>query len=192
MAQQKTALLVMDVQKGIVDNYIKKDESYLERVETAVEAARKAGAPVMFVVVRFREGYPEVSPNNKSFSAIAERTPEASMEESSPNTQPVIKPQNGELVISKKRVSAFAGSDLEMILRAQEINHIVLCGIATSGVVLSTLRQAADRDYQLTVLSDCCADNDEEVHRILLEKVFPRQAEVITAKEWVQTLGKSA
>jgi nicotinamidase-related amidase len=59
----------------------------------------------------------------------------------------------------------------------------VLAGIATSGVVLSTLREAADRDYQLIVLSDCCFDLDAEVHRVLMDKVFPRQAEVLTVEE---------
>jgi nicotinamidase-related amidase len=61
----------------------------------------------------------------------------------------------------------------------------VLAGIATSGVVLSTIRQAADLDYELTVLEDGCADADPEVHRVLMEKVFPRQASVITAQEWI-------
>jgi nicotinamidase-related amidase len=51
-------------------------------------------------------------------------------------------------------------------------------------VVLSTLREAADKDYQLTVLADCCADGDEEVQRVLLSKVFPRQAEVVQASTW--------
>ena len=73
-------------------------------------------------------------------------------------------------------------------MRAQGISHLVLCGIATSGVVLSTLREAADKDYQLTVLADCCVDGDEEVHRVLLSKVFPRQAEVIQASEWIAKL----
>jgi len=60
----------------------------------------------------------------------------------------------------------------------------VLCGIATSGVVLSTLREAADKDYQLTVLTDCCFDGDEEVQRVLLSKIFPWQAEVIPSDAW--------
>ena len=64
----------------------------------------------------------------------------------------------------------------------------MLCGIATSGVVLSTLREAADKDYQLTVLADCCVDGDEEVHRVLLSKVFPRQAEIVQASEWIAKL----
>jgi nicotinamidase-related amidase len=71
-----------------------------------------------------------------------------------------------------------------MVLRAGGIDHLVLTGIATSGVVLSTLREAADRDFRLTVLADACSDGDEEVHRVLTEKVFPRQAEVTTVADW--------
>ncbi len=88
-------------------------------------------------------------------------------------------------MVNRKRVSAFAGSDLDMVLRAQGVRHLVLTGIATSGVVLSTLREAADRDYALTVLRDGCADGDPEVHRVLLDKVFPRQADVTTTEEWI-------
>ncbi len=89
------------------------------------------------------------------------------------------------MVVVKKRVSAFTGSDLEVVLRSLDVSSLVLTGIATSGVVLSTLRQAADLDYQLTVLRDGCADADPEVHRVLMDKVFPRQAAVVTAEEWV-------
>jgi nicotinamidase-related amidase len=64
----------------------------------------------------------------------------------------------------------------------------VLAGIATSGVVLSTLRQAADLDYQLTVLADGCLDADPDVHQVLLGKVFPRQAEVTTIADWAACL----
>lgn len=76
-----------------------------------------------------------------------------------------------------------------MILRALGVTRLVLAGIATSGVVLSTVRQAADLDFELVVLSDACADTDPEVHRILLDKVFPRQARVATVEEWGADLG---
>jgi nicotinamidase-related amidase len=76
------------------------------------------------------------------------------------------------------------------VLRAGEIRNLVLTGIATSGVVLSTLRQAADLDFGLTVLADGCLDGDPEVHRVLTEKVFPRQADVVSVEEWVKTLGR--
>jgi nicotinamidase-related amidase len=85
-------------------------------------------------------------------------------------------------------VSAFAGSDLGVVLRAGAVEELVLCGIATSGVVLSTLRAAADLDYGLTVLRDACADGDPEVHRVLMDRVFPRQAEVVDVAGWAAAL----
>ena len=97
---------------------------------------------------------------------------------------PEVTPEPGDIVVTKRRVSAFAGSDLDVVLRAGGIDHLVLTGIATSGVVLSTLREAADRDLTLTVLADACLDSDPEVHRVLTEKVFPMQAEVTTVAEW--------
>ena len=88
----------------------------------------------------------------------------------------------------KKRVSAFAGSDLAVVLRSQRIDTLVLAGIATSGVVLSTLREAADLDFGLVVLADACADADPEVNRVLTEKVFVRQADVTTVGVWTESL----
>jgi nicotinamidase-related amidase len=101
---------------------------------------------------------------------------------------PDVAPEPGEIFVTKKRVSAFAGSDLDIILRAGDIDHLVLTGIATSGVVLSTLRQAADLDFGLTVLADGCLDSDPEVHRVLTEKVFPHQADVTTVTDWIAAI----
>ena len=97
---------------------------------------------------------------------------------------PALEPQPGEIIVTKRRISAFSGSDLEVLLRAFSAKHLILSGVSTSGVVLSTTREAADKDYALTILSDCCADADEEVHRVLTTKVFPRQADVRTVDEW--------
>ena len=170
----------MDVQAGIVTRFAPTGD-FLKAINTAITAARAASIPVIYVVVAFRPGYPEISPNNKSFSAIKQQ-PASAM--TAPEIHPAIAPQPTDIVVTKRRVSAFSGSDLEVVLRAQGISHLVLCGIATSGVVLSTLREAADKDYQLTVLSDCCVDSDEEVQRVLLSKVFPRQADVVQAEAW--------
>ena len=97
---------------------------------------------------------------------------------------PDISPLPGDITVVKRRVSAFSGSDLEVVLRCFSIQHLILTGVATSGVVLSTVREAADKDYRLTVLKDGCADADEEVHSVLTNKIFLRQAEVITVEEW--------
>ncbi|MEY9844294.1 nicotinamidase-related amidase [Streptacidiphilus sp. BW17] len=181
------ALLVMDVQQGTVERF--GDEVLLDRLARAVAAARGARIPVVFVRVAFRPGFPEVSANNRTFSLLVETAGDA-FGVDSPGTRihPAVAPLPGEPVVLKKRVSAFVGSDLDVVLRSLGVSHLVLTGIATSGVVLSTLREAADRDFQLTVLADACADGDAEVHRVLTEKVFPRQADVVSVAQWVDDL----
>lgn len=180
-----SALLVMDVQQVIVGRF--EEPTYLPRLNEAIGAARGAGIPVIYVVVGFRPGYPEVSPRNKTFGALKERGGFAHGEAAA-EIHPDVAPEPGDIVVTKKRVSAFAGSDLDVVLRARDIKHLVLAGIATSGVVLSTVRQAADLDFGLTVLADGCLDADPEVHRVLTEKVFPRQADVVTVEQWAKAL----
>ena len=171
----KSALLVMDVQAAILDRLPDKD-AYLAKVKVAVETARQKQIRVIFVVVGFREGAPAASARFQPMAAQLV------------DPQPFFAPVADDIVVVKRRVSAFSGSDLEVLLRAQNVRHLVLAGIATSGVVLSTTREAADKDYKLTILSDACADADEEVHSVLMAKVFPRQATVMTSEEWKQTL----
>ncbi|HEY5195447.1 MAG TPA: isochorismatase family cysteine hydrolase [Solirubrobacteraceae bacterium] len=178
---ERTALLIMDVQPELVERF--GDSGLTDRL---AGAARAAGVRVIYVKVGFREGCPEVSPRSATFSRIAELG--GFVEGVSSVVHPAVAPQPGDVVVTKRRVSAFAGSDLDVVLRAGGIESLVLSGIATSGVVLSTLRQAADLDFSLKVLSDGCADADEEVHRVLCEKVFPRQAEVLTVAAWVEAL----
>jgi len=180
----RQALLVMDMQNGIVTRVGDRAPALLANLERALAAARECATPVIFVRVAFRRGAPEISERNHSFAALAAGAP---MDEDAPSTQihPRLAPREGEPLVTKRRVSAFTGSDLEVILRSFDVDHLVLTGIATSGVVLSTIRQAADMDFRLTVLADGCADADPEVHRVLTTKVFPRQARVVGVDEWI-------
>jgi nicotinamidase-related amidase len=178
----RAALLLLDLQPGVVER-APDPAAYLARVTEAVRAARAHGVPVVHVVVGFRPGMPEISSRNQTFSVARQnRIPYLI------DPRPAIAPEGGEVVVTKRRVSAFAGSDLEVVLRAGNVDHLVLCGIATSGVVLSTLREAADKDYRLTVLADLCSDTDAEVHAVLAGKVFPRQARVMTGADWIASL----
>jgi nicotinamidase-related amidase len=183
----RPVLLLMDFQHGIVERL--GAPSVVEAADRAAKAARAAGIPVMFVRVAFRPGYPEAAESNATFAAVLSQAGDA-MTQDHPYTQvhASLAPQDGEPVIIKRRVSAFSGSDLDVLLRGAQADTLILAGIATSGVVLSTLRQAADLDYRITVLADACADADEEVHRVLTQKVFPRQALVTTADEWIAAL----
>lgn len=184
----KAALLVMDIQNGIVSR-ISESTDVLVPIKNATEAARQNNIPVIFVRVGFSEGYPEISPQNKTFAAIS-KFGGMTIPDEATQIHAAVHPRPNEPVVTKYRVSAFAGSNLEIILRSQQIDTLILCGIATSGVVLSTLREAADKDYILTVLSDACFDLDPETHRVLIEKVFPRQSDVLTVNAWINGLNQ--
>jgi nicotinamidase-related amidase len=186
----RTALLMMDLQTAIVARYAEQEPGYLRRVGRAVSAARSADAVVIWVAVRFRPGYPEISPRNRTFSAIRERGGMA-LDDASAALHPDLDVRPEDVVVEKRRVGAFSGSDLDVVLRAGGIDHLVLGGIATSGVVLSTVRLAADLDYAITVLEDACLDADPEVHRVLTEKVFRRQAEVLSVDAWAASLASA-
>jgi nicotinamidase-related amidase len=90
--------------------------------------------------------------------------------------------------VTKRRISAFAGSDLDVILRGLDIDTLVMAGLVTSGVVLSTLVEAVDRDYRTIVLTDGCADADEDLHNILMKRYFPSRGDTTTTAEWVRSL----
>jgi nicotinamidase-related amidase len=183
----RIAVLVMDYQTDIVGFLGAGQEPLLKRAARVLQESRKAKVPVIYVVVGFRAGYPEISPRNSRFGAIRQT---GRFAPSAPGSEvhPALAPQAGDVTVVKHRVSAFAGTDLDMILRAKELDTLVLLGIATSGVVLSTLRHAADADYRCIVLEDCCADRDAQVHRCLVEKVFPMQATVVASEAFLAAI----
>jgi nicotinamidase-related amidase len=188
----RTALLALDCQAGIVSVYAKPPEAFIEKALSALRAAREKDMQVFHVQVGFRPGLPEISARNKLFAAIINSPQHQEFfRGASGAIHPQLGPEPGDIVVTKHRVSPFTGTDLGMILRAKEIETIVLFGIATSGVVLSTLLDAGDADYRVVVIADCCADQDAELHDALLNRLFPRRAEVITANDFVKSLQAS-
>lgn len=185
MRSTNSALLVMDVQTDTVNRVVGDDAPpLLHRLQAATTTARDAGVLVVYIRVAFRDGYPEISPRNRTFSAISS-TGRLTQRDTDTQVHPELAPLPTDIVVTKLRRSAFTGSDLDVILRARDIETLVLTGIATSGVVLATASEAVDRDYQVIVLSDGCADADAEVHRVLTEKVFRRWGDVLTVAEWI-------
>lgn len=182
-----TALLVMDFQTWIVDGYAVDKEALLKRTARVIQAARNAQVMVIYVVVGFRVGYPEVSSRNVTFSKVKEHSLFAAGGDGL-DIHPAVAPRPGEVVVTKHRVSAFAGTDLDMILRANGIETLLLAGITTSGVVLSTVRHAFDADYRLVVVADCCSELDEHIHLTLIEEIFTQQAAVVTSRDVVAGL----
>lgn len=183
-----TALLVMDVQNDMVANHVSNGTPFLARLDHLVAAARRRGVRVIYVVCGFRPGYPEAGTRNAVFAGVP-KTGRLQLGTTGCEVHSAVAPRDGEVTVIKHRVSAFSGTDLEVVLRANGIDTLLLTGISTSGVVLSTLRHAADLDYRCVVVSDGCIDKDTDVHRMLIDRVFPRQARVAEAAELLGSLG---
>ncbi|WP_019357496.1 cysteine hydrolase family protein [Streptomyces sp. AA1529] len=178
-----TALLVMDFQHNTL---ARMPEGCLPRAVHALEAARTAGVRVLHIALGLRPGHLDVHPRNKTFGALPSHlfTPD----DPGAAIHPDAAPADGEIVVHKNRVSAFSGNNLRQLLAAQDIGRLVLAGISTGGVVLSTALQAVDLDYRVTVLSDACADSDPALHDTLLGSVLARRCEVTTVDAWRATL----
>jgi nicotinamidase-related amidase len=179
LVPSSTALLLMDFQPAVLANVADPD-TLLARAAAALSWARQENVQVCYVRVGFtEEDFAAVPAHSKAFARVAQNKflaadgPETQIHESLPV-------RREDIVVRKTRVGAFSTTDLYASLHAQGIDTLILAGISTSGVVLSTVRHAADEDYRLYVLADATADPDPEVHRVLIEKVFPRQTDVIT------------
>jgi nicotinamidase-related amidase len=184
-----TVVLAMDCQTGVISIYAKPQGDFITRASNVLNAARGAGMAVIHVQVGFRPGLPEMSDRNRLLGPIKASKPHQDFfQGSSGAIHPALGAKPEDIVVVKHRVSAFAGTDLDMILRAREIHTIVMFGIATSGVVLSTLLEASDADYRLVVIEDCCADLDMELHSALIRRLFPARADVMSAEDFVGTL----
>jgi len=152
------------------------------------EQARESGLLICYSATVFRPNYPEVSERNKIFSE-RKRSGQPAVPDPVALIHAALQPGPDEPVIGKHRVNAFFGTDLGVILTAHDIHTLLLLGYATSGVVLSTTRFAADADYRIVIVEDCCADGDREVHEFLCTKIFPRQADVLQAADVMRALG---
>jgi nicotinamidase-related amidase len=185
---QHTALLIMDYQPGILGR-LGDAEELVGRAAEAIAVARSRGAQVGYVRVAFEDDdYDAVPPTNKSFARLRDvRANHAQSPDTAVHDR--VAPEPGDMIVRKVRVGAFSTTDLDEQLRKREISTLILAGVSTSGVVLSTVRDAADRDYRIFVLADATADFDDEVHDVLMNRVFPRQADVITVAELPALLG---
>ena len=163
----KTAVLIMDFQQRIIANVASDPVAVVENAAKALDGARAAGIPVIYVVHR---GGP-----------FADYAPDIEL-------HPGVRPADGEMVITKVRPGPFSTTALDVTLREMGRDTLVIMGVATSGCVLSGVRWAVDVNYSFIVLSDACSDGDPEVHRVLTEKVYPRQGQVMATDEFLQAI----
>src|SRR3954468_14586397 len=163
---QHTAVVTLDLQLGVAGR-LPEPAPLFERVARVLGAVREAALPVMHVRVGFRPGHPEINPRNVSFTDRIKKN--GVFVEGSGDTElhPSVARREGEPIVTKRRIGAFSGTELELLLRAGGIDTLILFGVATSGAVLTTVRQGFDGDYRMILVRDCCADPDPPTHDML-------------------------
>jgi len=184
-------LLVMDYQNGIVD-MLGEPEELLSRAADAIALIRRHGGQIGYVRVAFENADFDAIPPTSRMGQRVGTSPQA-FHNDSPGTaiHDRVAPEDGDIIVRKVRVGAFSTTDLDARLRDRGIDTLILSGISSSGVVLSTVRDASDRDYRVLVLADATADPDPEVHAFLTERIFPRQADVIAVADLEGLLRRS-
>lgn len=176
-----TALIIGDLQRGITGAY-----PFAQRVVPAVTAllprARAAGSVVVFAHIAFRVNRADLPPGNTLYNSFFDAG--NSFHEGSPGTTLDLPVRPEEVIVMKRRASAFAGTALDLVPRTHDADAIA--GVATSAMVAATFHEAADRDYRITVLRDGCADGDPAIHDFFMDKVFPsRGAKVVSCADWL-------
>jgi nicotinamidase-related amidase len=166
----RTALLLLDFQQMVVSQ-IPNSGPLIDRVAALRDAARKAGLLTIYV------HYPEVPIATRCSRRVKEH---GLMLRDSVDAEfdPRLAPEKDQVTITKSWVGAFRATPLDQILRAHGAEVLLIAGINTSGTVLSTTRDAADRDYEPIVVGGCCADPNESLHRVIIDQVLPIQATV--------------
>ena len=178
LERSHTALLIADFYAAILTTLPHAVErQVVARTQALQQAARAAGLLVCYSATVFRPGYIEISDRNKSFSA-RKHSGQPAVSDPVQLIHAAVQPAEEEVVVGKHRVNALYGTDLDLVLRANAIDTLVILGYATSGVVLSTVRYAAD------------LDQEPEVHDFLCQRIFPRQAEVVTSEEVIRDLAR--
>ena len=165
--RERTVVLIMDFQQRIVNNVASDPRGVVQNASQALQGARRAGIPVIYVVHRG--------------GAFQEYAPDVEIHQG-------VSPAAGETVITKTKPGPFSTTALDVTLRDMGKDTLVVMGVATSGCVLSAVRWAADIGYKFIVLADACSDADPEVHRVLTEKVYPRQGTVMTTQQFLDAI----
>ena len=187
----RTALLIADFYADMMGTLPHAtDRNVIQNTVAVQKAAQDAGLLVCYSATVFRPGYVEISSRNKTFSQ-RKASGQPAVIDPLRLIHDAVKPSDDEVVVGKHRVNALYGTGLDVVLRANDVETLIILGYATSGVVLSTVRYAADLDYRLVVVEDCCADQQPDVHDFLTQRIFPRQADVVSSGDVVAALDSS-
>ncbi|MBB5373323.1 cysteine hydrolase family protein [Acidocella aromatica] len=185
---ETTALIIIDVQRDFTDprGYIASlgyDTAPARALIPGIAALREAASAWGALIVHTREGHrPDLAdlPPQKAWRSArlgpgigAPGALRRFLVRGEPGWEmvPELRRRPGEVVIDKPGYSAFAATDLALILAVRGIRHLIICGLTTDVCVHSTLRDAVDRGFECLVAGDLCAATEEENHRAALATI---------------------
>jgi nicotinamidase-related amidase len=184
----KTAVLCMDIQKATVRrSSMFRERNVGQAAKSVLEAARKASVLVVHIAIDYQPAF--FSPRNKFLQKVripALSAPGVDLAELLEIVDEV-KPIGDEPVIRKPRMNPFFGTALESMLRSRDIDTVALMGVATEFVVEAAARHAADADFRVIVLEDCCAAFSEETHKVSLH-IMDHLATLATSADFRQSV----
>lgn len=182
---ERTALLVMHYQTDILGLFPSVAPALLANTRSLCDAARHRGIDVYFANLRFSPGYPEISPLNQNGQGIKQLGLFVDDQVS-----PELGRQASEPLIIAHRASVFFGTDLQVRLSARGIDTLMMVGIASTGVVLSSVAYASDADFRLLTVKDCCYDPDPVVHDHLFATAFASRTTVLSLADALSWLDR--
>jgi nicotinamidase-related amidase len=175
----KTALIVVDLQKGIVGlPLIHPIADVIERTQALLAAFRELHLPV--VLVNVAGGAPGRTEQPRRAAAFTEGFTELI---------PELDRSPSDIVVTKRTWGAFASTDLGAQLKAHDVTQVVITGVATGTGVEATARQAYEAGFNVTLATDAMTDLRPEAHAYSLAHVFPRLGETGTTQEIINLLG---
>lgn len=190
----RTALVLLDYQNYNVhpDGYwaqavpgsAERAAPAVARTAEVLTAARSAGITIVHVQHAWRGGHPDVNPHTpwQVDAKAAGRSTEGTW---GIEFVDALTPCAGELVVRKRAVSGFAGTELDRLLHIHDISTLVIAGIVTNFAAEGTARDASDRGYRVIVLADCCESVTDEMHEFAITQILPAISEVVRAGDFV-------
>ncbi|HDR6289154.1 TPA: isochorismatase family protein [Bacillus cereus] len=174
---QKTALVLIDLQKGIVP--IPGGKEVVEKARQLIQQFRKRNGFISFVCVDFHDGYDQLTPITDSHAGKTDR----------PKDWAEFVPELGVLetdyIVTKRQWGAFFGTDLDLQLRRRGIDTIVLCGIATNIGVESTAREAFQLGYQQIFITDAMTSFTQKEHEASCSYIFPKIGRIRSVQDFL-------
>lgn len=185
---ESTALVIIDLQKGIVSMPALpySSEQVLSQTNTMIRAFHKNNALVIFVRVAFsadRKNALNLEVDESPFTAGANRSADWS------EIIPELERNENDIIVTKRQWGAFYGTELDMELRRRGIKTIVLCGIATNYGVESTARDAYERGYNIIFVEDAMSSRNADDHKFAITRIFPRIGRVRKTFDVIEELG---